>query len=200
MNPILNQIASDIDRDGYSITQGFFNDEVLENLLVQCDVGLAEGCFKEAGIGTGSRHQVQEKIRGDQIWWFSRDDAATAGGLFLQFDRLRDYLNQKLYLGLFDFESHLARYKPGSGYERHYDRPKGSVRRKLTVTLYLNKGWSKKNGGCLRLYLMQNCKNFVDIEPQFGTLVIFLSELFPHEVLSSHRERLSLTGWFLERI
>ena len=113
MNPILNQIASDIDRDGYSITQGFFNDEVLENLLVQCDVGLAEGCFKEAGIGTGSRHQVQEKIRGDQIWWFSRHDAATAGGLFLQFDRLRDYLNQKLYLGLFDFESHLARYKPG---------------------------------------------------------------------------------------
>ncbi|MBV1883381.1 MAG: 2OG-Fe(II) oxygenase [Pseudomonadales bacterium] len=29
-----------------------------------------------------------------------------------------------------------------------------------------------------------------------GTLVLFLSETFPHEVLKSQRQRLSLTGWF----
>ncbi|MDA1331522.1 MAG: 2OG-Fe(II) oxygenase [Proteobacteria bacterium] len=173
MNSILNQIVSDIDSDGYSITQGFFNEGALEELRLRCDVGLAEGYFKEAGIGTGSRYQVQEKIRADQIWWFSQNDGATTADIFLQFDQLKDHLNQKLYLGLFDFESHLARYKPGAGYERHYDRPKGSARRKLTVTLYLNKDWSIKDGGCLRLYLTPNCEIFVDVEPQFGTLVFF---------------------------
>ena len=109
----------------------------LEALLAQSDTGLAQGRFREAGIGTGSRYQIQEKIRGDHIWWLSPDEVATTPDIFLQLDQLKDHLNRKLYLGLFDFESHLARYKPGSGYERHYDRPKGSARRKLTVTLYL---------------------------------------------------------------
>jgi len=47
--------------------------------------------------------------------------------------------------------------------------------------------------------LPPNCETFVDVEPRLGTLVVFLSELFPHEVLPSNRDRLSLTGWFLER-
>lgn len=199
MNSIRNKIVSDIDTEGYSITHNFFNDSALEALMAQSDTGLAQGRFREAGIGTGSLYQIQEKIRGDHIWWLSPDEVATTPDIFLQLDQLKDHLNRKLYLGLFDFESHLARYKPGSGYERHYDRPKGSARRKLTVTLYLNKDWSAECGGYLRLYLPPNCETFVDVEPRLGTLVVFLSELFPHEVLPSNRDRLSLTGWFLER-
>ena len=83
-----------------------------------------------------------ERIRGDQIWWLDREEGSVIEKVFLQFDQLKDDLNQSLYLGLFDFECHLAQYKSGSAYERHYDRPLASKRRKLTVTLYLNKGWS----------------------------------------------------------
>ena len=38
-----------------------------------------------------------------------------------------------------------------------------------------------------------------DVLPRGGTLVVFLSDRFPHEVLPARRERLSLAGWFRRR-
>jgi SM-20-related protein len=32
--------------------------------------------------------------------------------------------------------------------------------------------------------------------PALGTLAIFLSEEFPHEVLPTHRDRYSIAGWY----
>jgi SM-20-related protein len=199
MNSIGNQISTDIERNGYSITQGLFSEDVLDTLRTYADCGVSAGKYRDAGIGSGSRHQIQQHIRGDQIWWLDREDGSLIEPIFSQFDRLKEYLNQNLYLGLFEFECHLARYQSGSGYERHYDRPLASRRRKLTLTLYLNKGWSLNDGGHLRLYLNSGPERFIDIAPQFGTLVVFLSEVFAHEVLISNRDRYSLTGWFLER-
>ena len=34
------------------------------------------------------------------------------------------------------------------------------------------------------------------VNPTFGTMIIFLSESFPHEVLISHATRRSIAGWF----
>jgi SM-20-related protein len=34
------------------------------------------------------------------------------------------------------------------------------------------------------------------VVPQMGTLVVFLSERFPHEVLPAHADRYSIAGWF----
>jgi hypothetical protein len=39
----------------------------------------------------------------------------------------------------------------------------------------------------------------VDDMARGGTLVVFLSDRFPHEVLPARRERLSLAGWFRRR-
>jgi SM-20-related protein len=39
----------------------------------------------------------------------------------------------------------------------------------------------------------------MDVLPQGGRLLTFLSERFEHEVLPAHRERISLTGWFRRR-
>jgi SM-20-related protein len=39
----------------------------------------------------------------------------------------------------------------------------------------------------------------LDVLPEGGTLVAFLSERFQHEVLPARRERLALTGWFRRR-
>jgi SM-20-related protein len=38
-----------------------------------------------------------------------------------------------------------------------------------------------------------------DIVPHGGTLVVFLSERFEHEVLPTARARVSLAGWFRRR-
>jgi len=34
------------------------------------------------------------------------------------------------------------------------------------------------------------------ITPSLGTIVVFLSEEFPHEVLPAKSDRYSITGWF----
>ena len=37
------------------------------------------------------------------------------------------------------------------------------------------------------------------VTPDFGKMVIFLSEEFPHEVLPAQTKRYSLTGWFRKK-
>jgi SM-20-related protein len=34
------------------------------------------------------------------------------------------------------------------------------------------------------------------VTPELGTVVLFLSEEIPHEVLPAHRNRLGVAGWF----
>ena len=36
----------------------------------------------------------------------------------------------------------------------------------------------------------------ISITPSFGTIVVFLSEEFPHEVLPAMRDRYAIAGWF----
>ena len=49
----------------------------------------------------------------------------------------------------------------------------------------------------MRLYLADGRE--LDVLPEAGTLVVFLSADLPHEVLPATRERLSLTGWLRRR-
>jgi len=53
----------------------------------------------------------------------------------------------------------------------------------------------------LRIFLPQadGTEKTCDVPPLAGTLVTFLSGEFPHEVLPTTRERLSVTGWFCTR-
>lgn len=66
----------------------------------------------------------------------------------------------------------------------------------LTTILYLNPGWQPGDGGELVIYTEDGQNVLGTISPTFGTLVLFLSGEFPHEVLTSNRSRYSLTGWF----
>ena len=36
----------------------------------------------------------------------------------------------------------------------------------------------------------------ITVTPNFGTIVVFLSEEFPHEVLPALRDRYAIAGWF----
>jgi SM-20-related protein len=110
-----------------------------------------------------------------------------------QFEQLRRTLNQELLLGLFEFECHLSMYQPGARYARHLDQFRDDDRRRVSCVLYLNENWCTADGGELRIYADGTYR---DVLPQGGTLVIFLSQQFEHEVLPAHRERYSLTGWF----
>jgi SM-20-related protein len=170
----------------------------LVTALRELALGLdAAGDFRPAAVGSGPRRAVRPEIRGDRILWLHDAPAPVEREVLARFERLRLELNQELTLGLFEFECHFALYPPGAGYARHLDQAAGDARRTVSAVLYLNPDWQPSQGGELRLYLDDG--NTIDIAPEAGTLAVFLSERFWHEVLPATRERLSLTGWFRRR-
>jgi SM-20-related protein len=149
--------------------------------------------FVPAGVGREAAHQVRQDIRGDSVLWLENDDLEMATANQRMAD-LQQTLNRELYLGLAELEWHFARYPVGSFYQRHLDQHRQQDTRVVTVVQYLNQNWADTDGGQLRIYL--DDEQSVDVTPHGGTLVVFLSNRFEHEVLPAQRERVSLTGWY----
>nr|WP_314899530.1 2OG-Fe(II) oxygenase [uncultured Deefgea sp.] len=152
--------------------------------------------FVAAGVGREAAHQVRQDIRGDAVLWVENDDAEMSEANQRMAD-LQQCLNRELYLGLNELEWHFARYPVGSFYQRHLDQHRNQDTRVVTVVQYLNDNWTELDGGQLRIYL--NDEQHIDVTPHGGTLVVFLSNRFEHEVLPAQHERLSLTGWYRRR-
>jgi SM-20-related protein len=171
--------------------------DCIRSLAAELRAQWQAGTLRQAAMGAGAGQHLQRDLRGDHILWLEPPGATTAQRHCLErFEALRLALNRELQLGLFDFECHFARYAPGAFYRRHRDRFAGDDHRTLSCALYLNENWRSDDGGALRLYQPDGHQ---DVLPHAGTLVVFLSARFEHEVLPARRERLSLTGWFTGR-
>jgi SM-20-related protein len=136
-------------------------------------------------------------VRGDYIQWIDKSTAPPE--LLVYLDRLHElalFLNRSLFLSLKDAEVHMTVYPAGTFYKRHLDQFRKDDHRILSVICYLNENWTESDGGQLRLYL--DDEN-LDVQPTAGTLVCFRSDQLEHEVLPARRQRLSLTGWMLDR-
>lgn len=188
----LQQLGEDLARVGYSIQPQGLDQESCARLLEDARKLGASGRLRPAGVGREGAEVAA--VRGDRILWVEPGLAAATDGFLGLTEHLRLYLNRNLYLGLADYEGHLACYAPGAGYRRHLDRIKGTDARVLTLIAYLNPGWNQTDGGQLKLYLPDG--NSVDVMPAAGTLVAFLSGEYWHEVLPGCRERWAITGWF----
>lgn len=187
-------IARDIEQQGYSIRPGALP-EALANSLFMHLHAMDEEKFKNAGIGRGDDFLKNKFVRTDEICWITGD--SQAGNEWLNWTaNLQSFLNRRLFLGLFSFESHFAHYASGDFYKRHYDAFKGEANRILSVVVYLNPDWTPTDGGELVIYEDDHDKEGIKVVPLMGTLVVFLSEDFPHEVLPPTRERYSIAGWF----
>jgi len=187
-------IAQDIELQGYSIRHGALP-EALASDLYKRQQSIAAEEFKKAGIGRGDEYLENDFVRTDEICWITGENAAGKNWLDWS-SSLQVFLNRRLFLGLFSFESHFAHYGPGDYYKRHYDAFRGEANRVLSVVAYFNRGWTSENGGELVIYKDDQDKEGVKVIPLFGTLVTFLSEEFPHEVLAANRDRYSIAGWF----
>ena len=156
------------------------------------------GEFRAAGVGRAAARVERTDVRGDRIRWLEPAEAQPAEAtLFALVDTLRVAVNEALLLGLFDFEGHYAIYPAGAGYARHLDRFRDDDARVITLIVYLNDGWTDAHGGALRVECGDGVTRYVS--PEGRTLVAFLSDRFPHEVLPASRERLAFTGWFRRR-
>lgn len=191
---LANEIAESMIDPGYIVLDKCLPDVVLQGLL-QMLLEYEEEGMKAAGIGRGKDFHQNQSIRGDSIRWLSGENPREAAFLEWMND-LRNSFNQILFLGLQDYESHFAVYPAGSFYQKHLDAFKGNRGRKISTVLYLNQNWNANSGGELVLYDAVEDKCLQTIIPQYGRLVIFLSEEFPHEVKPASSIRRSIAGWF----
>jgi len=150
---------------------------------------------KPAGTGRGPLRELDSTVRQDHIVWLEVEDQCSAGFLNCM-ERLRQQLNQQLYLGLFSYEAHFACYQPGAFYRKHLDAFKGERNRRLSTVFYLNADWQPQAGGELMIYHADGTSVAARVTPLENRLVLFMSEEFPHEVLPATRQRLSIAGWF----
>lgn len=199
MSEANERIVDELYRHGWCEYPSFLDPAQTRALAAESRVAWEEGQFRQAGVGTGAELRVDRSVRRDHVSWL--DDAGLTPTQRLYYQRLeslRTAVNRELQLGLFSFEGHLTVYPAGGFYRRHLDQFRGARHRVVSCILYLNPDWQPEDGGELRLYLDEQGAQ-VDVLPRGGTLVAFLSERFPHEVLPARRERLSLTGWFRTR-
>ena len=202
------KIAKEITEQGFSINPAAVP-MPLVSALSDHVVSINDEKFSAAGIGRGKRFTRSKFVRTDEICWIEGDSQAGRDWLVWA-KSLQTYLNRHLLLGLFSFEGHFSLYGPGDYYKRHKDAFKGEANRVLSLVRYLNPGWTADDGGELVLYPSDAAAEPVDaptrlasglpaetkVTPLMGTLVLFLSEDFPHEVLPAVRDRYAIAGWY----
>ncbi|WP_166804990.1 2OG-Fe(II) oxygenase [Nitrosococcus wardiae] len=191
---IFNQIASAIETQGYIVLSSVLPEPLTNSLFIHLK-STKEQDFYRAGIGREFNYHVNQFVRTDQICWIDQRHSATKAYL-AWIERLRLELNRRLFLGLFDYECHFACYPVGAFYKRHLDAFSDSRNRIITTVLYLNPNWMPDDGGELLLYSIENNTLLEKIAPEYGKMVLFLSEKFPHEVVTTNKLRYSLSGWF----
>lgn len=198
-DPEIERIADALAGPGWCVSAGFLAAPRAEHLIAEAHSGWQQGEFRRARVGIAGTLSLRPEVRRDQVLWIDPNQARGALGHYLaRIEALRQAVNRRLYLGLFEFEGHFARYEPGDYYRRHLDQFEGVQYRQVSCVLYLNPDWGPGDGGELRLYLGDGTP--VDVIPRLGTLVVFLSGVFEHEVLPTARARLSLTGWLRQRL
>ena len=185
-------------KSGWYRGAAVISDQAIKLVNDLIDAKMSAGEFVDAGIGKNTARQINDSIRRDMTLWISEEsDDPAVSFLMCMVEEFRRAVNRELFAGLEAFEGHLAVYPAGGFYKKHVDTFRNDDARQVSFILYLNEGWKVEDGGCLRLYT--DNERFEDIEPAAGTIVIFRSRDFAHEVLASNKERRSFTGWFKTR-
>jgi SM-20-related protein len=196
-NPLheFDAIASALAIEGWCVVSNLMDAAQTRALAAECLSMHDAGLLQPARVGAG---RAASSLRGDSTRWFVSGAMSASQQLFTErLDALRLALSRLLMLGLVDCESHYAVYPPGAGYARHLDCLRGNDARVVSAVFYLNDAWLEADGGALRLYLADGSPR--DVYPHAGSLLLFLSAQFEHEVLPATRDRMSIAGWMRQR-
>ena len=197
-NDQYRKIADDLALKAFSITENFLSIDQVESILSINEFNNSLLAFKKAGIGKSDQLRVVESVRSDYIHWVDLRKMPEQLNFYVsKLKSLSQFFNEYLFLSLKDLEIHLTSFPVGSFYKRHLDQFRQENNRKISIILYLNKAWQPTNGGQLRIYFEGGME---DVFPTAGKLVCMRSDIIEHEVLPSSRERLSVTGWMLDKL
>jgi SM-20-related protein len=144
--------------------------------------------------GTSNTTVNHDKLfRSDIIHWLDRShENIHENNFFNLMDKFVLHLNTTCYTGITGYEFHYSLYQPDCFYKKHLDQFKNNDSRKFSMIIYLNEGWEIKDGGELCIYHSGYTQN---ISPENGKTVFFKSSELEHEVLITHKDRMSITGW-----
>jgi len=200
MNPMFEAdvIASALSRDGWWVGETALDRSLCAALLLDLRALDARAELAAAGIGRAANYRRDPNVRGDLIAWLTPATSAQRA-LLDALESLRAGLNRTLYLGLAEAEAHFAQYEPGARYQRHNDSFMGAANRVVSLVAYLNDDWQPADGGQLVLYGTDGITELERVVPRAGTVVAFMSETTPHEVLPARRHRASIAAWLRRR-
>jgi SM-20-related protein len=188
--PEVEQFAA----QNYLVLDHWLGSQPLMDAQSEFDELRQRGLFKKAQIRDATAAEMP--VRGDSTLWLDEKFPPVLRSIYSYLQDWIPLLNQNFYCGISRLEAHLAHYPPGPGYEKHLDQARGQKDRIISLVLYLNDPWPKDAGGELLIYPAHGQEILTKISPLGGRLVIFRSDIFPHEVRPCQQSRRSLTGWF----
>ncbi|AHI06408.1 SM-20-related protein [Bdellovibrio bacteriovorus W] len=195
--PGVELLLQELAEKGWVAVSNIFPANLVEALAQECLQLQSLGALQAASIGVQGK-SINSHIRGDSTYWLEENSLSPDQKIFFAYLKaLQEQLNQAFFIGIQRVESHFAIYPPSARYAKHLDTPPGQQNRKITFVLYLNRQWQSSCGGQLSLFKPEASDELLtQIEPRFGSFVLFRSDLFPHQVEVCGCDRLSLTGWF----
>ncbi|WP_026725952.1 2OG-Fe(II) oxygenase [Flavobacterium sasangense] len=175
------------------IVEHFVSEELAQHLVKRLFELKEQNLLKAAGIGNAAKLTQNSAIRSDAIYWLDRANNNEHENAFLdQVDAFVSYLNCSCYTGITGYEFHFALFDKGSFYRKHLDQFQDNSSRQFSMITYLNENWQPEDGGELCIYDGDVTQK---IAPTNRKTVFFKSNELVHEVLESHKPRLSVTGW-----
>ena len=193
MEKIFDQLINSFVNDKVGIATDFINPALsahLINNLIQLNTAHQ---MISAGTGNDVLIAHDKSLRSDKIHWLDRSHDNIHENDFLDLiDAFILYLNRTCYTGITGYEFHYTLYDIGTFYKKHIDQFRNNDVRQYSMIMYLNQDWKASDGGELCIHHSDRLQN---ISPSSGKSVFFKSSELPHEVLLTHKPRMSITGW-----
>lgn len=175
------------------ISENFLSESLALHLKENLIHLFNSGQMQSAGTGNDTLVEHNKLFRSDSIYWLDRKhDNVHENAFFDLMDEFVIQLNETCYTGITGYEFHYTLYEAGSFYKKHIDQFRNSDSRQYSMIMYLNEAWEKKDGGELCIHHQDSLQN---ISPTNGKSIFFKSSELAHEVLMTHKPRMSITGW-----
>ena len=193
MEKIFDEIIDGFITNKVGIGQDFLSKSLSNHLAQNLHALIASNQMLPAGTGNDATTHQDKRTRSDQIYWLDRiHNDKHENEFFDLMDKFVAYLNTSCYTGITGYEFHYALYEKGSFYTKHLDQFRNNDSRQYSFIMYLNENWTEGDGGELCIHFETHKQK---ISPDNGKSVFFKSSELVHEVLLTHKPRLSITGW-----
>ncbi|MDB5198542.1 MAG: proline hydroxylase [Chitinophagaceae bacterium] len=193
MTTIFNTLINSFIENKIGIADNFLSESLSLHLKENLATLYADSQLKSAGTGQDTTLEHNKLFRSDIIYWLDRKhNNVHENSFFDLMDNFVKHLNETCYTGITGYEFHYTLYEKGSFYKKHLDQFRNNDSRQYSMIMYLNSEWEENDGGELCIHDEGTFKN---ISPVNGKSVFFKSNELEHEVLITHKPRMSITGW-----